>query len=103
MSDHTKLTIRDACESIKETAGKIGNSILDFDLNLIIEFIGYYIVAPGVFILTGWTIVKWIGKDIDNWKSYHIGKKIMHPIVIVLAIIIWMFWLWAFIFNKILT
>jgi hypothetical protein len=103
MSDHTKLTIRDAGESIKETAGKIGNSILDFDLNLIIEFIGYYIVAPGVFILTGWTIVKWIGKDIDNWKSYHIGKKIMHPIVIVLAIIIWMFWLWAFIFNKILT
>ena len=89
MSDHTKFTIRDAGESIKETAGKIGNSILDFDLNLIIEFIGYYIVAPGVFILTGWTIVKWIGKDIDNWKSYHIGKKIMHPIVIVLNIIIW--------------
>ena len=89
MSDHTKFTIRDAGESIKETAGKIGNSILDFDLNLIIEFIGYYIVVPGVFILTGWSIVKWIGQDIDNWKSYHIGKKIMHPIVIVLGIIIW--------------
>ena len=95
MSDHTKLTIRDAGESIKETAGKIGNSILDFDLNLIIEFIGYYVVVPGVFILTGWTIVKWIAKDIDNWKSYHIGKKIMHPIVIVLGIIMWVFFFYV--------
>ena len=95
MSDHTKFTIRDAGESIKETAGKIGNSILDFDLNLIIEFIGYYVVVPGVFILTGWTIVKWIAKDIDNWKSYHIGKKIMHPIVIVLGIIMWVFFFYV--------
>jgi len=91
MSNHNKLTIRDAGESIKETAGKIGNSILDFDLNLIIQFVAFYIVMPFFFILTGWSIVKWIGKDIDNWKSYHIGKKIMHPIVIVLGVIIWVF------------
>ena len=91
MSDHTKFTIRDAGESIKESAGKIGNSILDFDFYPIIHFVAIYIVVPGVFILTGWSIVKWIGKDIDNWKSYHIGKKIMHPIVIVLGVIIWVF------------
>ena len=89
MSNHNKLTIRDAGESIKESAEKIGNSILDFDFYPIIHFVAIYIVVPGVFILTGWSIVKWIGKDIDNWKSYHIGKKIMHPIVIVLNIIIW--------------
>ena len=46
MSNHNKLTIRDAGESIKETAGKIGNSILDFDLNLIIQFVAFYIVMP---------------------------------------------------------
>jgi hypothetical protein len=83
MSDHTKFTIRDAGESIKETAGKIGNSILDFDLYLILHFVANYILIPGTFILTGWSIIKSIGKDIDNWKSYHIG----HPIVIVLGII----------------
>jgi hypothetical protein len=48
MSDHTKLTIRDAGEGIKETAGKIGNSILDFDFYPIIEFVAYYIVVPGI-------------------------------------------------------
>ena len=95
MSDHTKLTIRDAGESIKESAGKIGNSILDFDFYQIIHFVAIYIVVPGVFILTGWSIVKWIGKDIDNWKSYHIGKKIMHPIVIVLGIIMWVFFFYV--------
>ena len=52
MSDHTKLTIRYAGESIKESAGKIGNSILDFDFYPIIEFVGTYIVGPGIFILT---------------------------------------------------
>ena len=95
MSDHTKLTIRDAGESIKETAGKIGNAILDFDLYLIIHFVFNYILIPGVFILTAWSIVKSIGKDIDNWKSYHIGKKIMHPIVIVLGIIMWVFFFYV--------
>ena len=95
MSDHTKLTIRDAGESIKETAGKIGNSILDFDLYLILHFVANYILIPGVFILTAWSIVKSIGKDIDNWKSYHIGKKIMHPIVIVLGIIMWVFFFYV--------
>ena len=95
MSDHTKFTIRDAGESIKETAGKIGNSILDFDLYLILHFVANYILIPGTFILTGWSIIKSIGKDIDNWKSYHIGKKIMHPIVIVLGIIIWGFLFYA--------
>ena len=95
MSDHTKLTIRDAGEGIKETAGKIGNSILDFDLYLILHFVANYILIPGTFILTGWTIVKSIGKDIDNWKSYHIGKKIMHPIVIVLGIIMWVFFFYV--------
>jgi hypothetical protein len=76
-------------KALKRSAGKIGNAILDFDLYPIIHFVAIYIVVPGVFILTGWCIVKWIGKDIDNWKSYHIGKKIMHPIVIVLGIILW--------------
>ena len=95
MSNHNKLTIRDAGESIKESAGKIGNSILDFDFYPIIQFVAIYIVVPGVFILTGWTIVKSIGKDIDNWKSYHIGKKIMHPIVIVLGIIMWVFFFYV--------
>ena len=95
MSDHTKFTIRDAGESIKETAGKIGNAILDFDLYLIIHFVFNYILIPGVFILTAWSIVKSIGKDIDNWKSYHIGKKIMHPIVIVLGIIMWVFFFYV--------
>ena len=95
MSDHTKLTIRDAGEGIKETAGKIGNAILDFDLYLIIHFVFNYILIPGVFILTAWSIVKSIGKDIDNWKSYHIGKKIMHPIVIVLGIIMWVFFFYV--------
>jgi hypothetical protein len=95
MSNHNKLTIRDAGESIKDSAGKIGNAILDFDFYPIIEFVVTYIVGPGIFILTAWSILKWIGKDIDNWKSYHIGKKIMHPIVIVLGIIIWGFLFYA--------
>jgi hypothetical protein len=37
MSDHTRFTIRDAGESIKETAGKIGSSILHI-MNTVVKF-----------------------------------------------------------------
>ena len=85
MSNHNTATLRKLGESAKDVGDKVGNAILDFDLNKIFVFLGYIALAYG-FIVICFACYKGINKDINNWKTYHIGQKIMYPIVSLLWI-----------------
>ncbi len=85
MSNHNTATLRKLGESAKDVGGKVGNAILDFDLNIIGWVIGYIGLAYG-FIVICFACYKGITKDINNWKTYHIGQKIIYPIVSLLWI-----------------
>ena len=97
MSNHDSASLRGLGNYIKDLLNNYGNAILDFDWNPImnptfdlINETFFTLAQIGVFVLFfiwfPWNIFKWIMKDIDNWKSYHIGQKIMHPITNLIAI-----------------
>ena len=85
-----EFTIRNIGKGIGDFLSNLFNAILDFDLTLIA---GYGFMIFGFFFWP-YLIYKWIDKDFKNWKNYHIGKKIMHPIVILLGIGFWFIFIW---------
>jgi len=94
MSNHNTATLRKLGESAKDVSGKVGNAILDFDWSPLGTFLGYA-VGVCVFFLLCSTCYKLITKDINNWKTYHIGQKIMYPIVSLILILILSLFAWA--------
>ncbi len=95
MSNHNTATLRKLGESAKDVGGKVGNAILDFDWSPVILYGFKFVLIIFVFFLAPWAIFKLIIRDINNWKTYHIGQKIMYPIVSFLMIITLCFFAWV--------
>ena len=95
MSNHNTATLRKLGESAKDVGGKVGNAILDFDWSPVIYYGFKSVLIIFVVFVFPWAIFKLIIKDINNWKTYHIGQKIMYPIVSLLMILTLCLFAWA--------
>ena len=90
------FSLRSIFQNINQTFSEAFNSLIDF--NLYPVFILIFVFGLSLFILFfwPWMIFKKFIQDLNNWKKYHIGQKIMHPIWHIIMILTWFFFIWIF-------
>ena len=92
------FSLRTIFQTISDTLSKIFNYLLDFNLYPIFMVIVVLLISLFIIFFWPWMIIKKFFQDLNSWKKYHIGQKIMHPIWHVLMILTWFLFIWVFFF-----
>ena len=90
------FSLRSIFQNINKIFSEAFNSLIDFNLYPLFILIAVFGFTLFILLFWPWIIVKKFIQDLNNWKKYHIGQKIMHPIWHIIMILTWFLFIWIF-------